>query len=585
MKKTFKILVMIMLLFSCVACKEEPPETESSFVLPLDKLRAETTTAWQEYVWVEPTRADDVTQGLIPNSVGIVVQKSTRFIEQEHVDIPDEERGLEIALNTSNDASEDAARLGVSKVLTFYGAGYEFQNVNASVISEFNNLLVNKYGCDFVVSFCGGSAYMHDNYGYYDAVKDMRNMGKQADVLVTGYRAYYERLVDEGFFVDITDELTSTTYGKKLYDAYPDEVWDMVEIDGRIYGYTVADAPANTCVVSCNKAMADKYGLEVKEGFSFYDIGDILEKANLSAESLGEVIPIYIGWSYLYEMLGYYNMDNGILAKKDASGQWVAFNPLEDKEFIKLCKKIKEYKDKGWIEVAYDTHKKLKDGEFIFAVTGCKGADIADNKILYAYRENKVVLDAICGETVNQYYDLNGKCTYGITTWSEYKEEAFKLISLINTEAELARLLIHGVEDTHYIYNDNKVTKLPIYDAHRMDAEAISLNLSLPEYLEPADKTAFYKEIAGEYEPSPFAEYDLSRYEYVKLEETYDFNKIFYQIYHNGFYFLLSGEYDDVDAAISEIKRMQKEAGIDEFIVAINKMFKNAWIREHVVDE
>ncbi len=118
-----------------------------------------------------------------------------------------------------------------------------------------------------------------------------------------------------------------------------------------------------------------------------------------------------------------------------------------------------------------------------------------------------------------------------------------------------------------------------------MSADAISLNLSLPEYLESEDKKSFYKEIAKNYEPSPFAEYDLSWYEYTLLEQKYDLHLILYQIYSSGSYRLLSGAYDDVDAAISEIKRIQREAGIDEFITAINKMFKEAWMMEHIVNE
>ncbi len=469
MKKTIKILIMIMFLFSCVACKEEPQETESSFVLPLDKLRAETTTAWQEYVWVEPTRTNDITQGVLENSVGIVISAINGVVEQEFVDIPDEDRGIKIYGNTSDYVSEDAKRLGVSKILTFYGSSDEFSGMNEVVISKFNDLLVNKYGCDFVVNFYRGNTYTRstdttgkNKYTYYNAVTDMRNMGKQADILIADGTAYYDRLVNNGFFVDITEMLSSTTDGKKLYDVYSEEVWDMVELDGRIYGYTVAGAPASTCVVSCNKAMADKFGLEVEEGFSFYDIGNILEKANLSAESLGDVIPIYIGWSYLFEMLGYYNLENGIVAKRDANGQWVAFNIMEDEAFIKLCKKVKEYQDKGWIEVYYDTSKRLRTGEFIFAVTGCDAAEITKDKLVYTYFDTKTVHEVICGETVNKYYDLNDKCTYGIATWSEYKEEALKLISLISTEEELARLLIHGVEGTHYTYEDNKITQLPV---------------------------------------------------------------------------------------------------------------------------
>ncbi len=585
MKKTLKIFVIVMLLFSCVACKEEPQATEASFVLPLDKLRAETTTAELEYVWVEPELPTVV--GDMPNSVGILINNIFQP-ETTTREVPEEDRGIKAADNTKFPAEEDAKRLGVSKILTFYTSSSRVYDVDEDIVSKFNELLVTKYGCDFVVSIYGGRVGNNAiGYDYYQAVTDARSRGQQTDILIASEPAYYSRLVDENYFVDITETLATTEAGKKLYEAYPEEVWKKVELDGKIYGYMPESSPASSYVLTCNKELAERLGLDVKEGFTFYEIGDTLEKANFSKAGIGGAMPIYANWKSLYNMLGYYDMGNGVFAKKDAEGNWVAFNPTEDEEFVKLCKTVREYIDKGWLINVYSAEKTMMGGDFLFALTACEGADIdiENSKVCYKYGTESAVYDVIFGEMYHSYYEAGENTVYGITTWSQYKEEALKLMMLLSTEEELVNLLTYGIENEHYTYVDDKRMKLYSSEGYGIDEGVVNPNLLYSQNLEPEDKIEFYKEWSKNYEPSPFAEYDISLYDYEQLVERYDEDTFLYQLYYEGCVRLLLGGFEDVDEAIAEVNRMQKEAGIDEFIAAINKMLKNAEIQGRLVDE
>ena len=59
------------------------------------------------------------------------------------------------------------------------------------------------------------------------------------------------------------------------------------------------------------------------------------------------------------------------------------------------------------------------------------------------------------------------------------------------------------------------------------------------------------------------------------LKEAHDPDNILGQIYEQGLTRLMAGGYEDVDGTVSEIRRIQKEAGIDEYIAAINAEFES----------
>lgn len=606
MKKLLKTIIIFITLILLISCNKKERDTPTT--MSFDMSDGTTTDINKMTSEAENT----IEPGIIPNSAGIIVREGVKAINSPTVnitvrtDIPEEERGLGVALEESYYAEEDAKRLGVSKILVMQLDSAGVIMPEKEIFSKINELLVTKYGCDFVVSFVGlsesaekywlDSGRKSNNYiwiqEYYDNLKYMKENKQQVDIItsVLGV-ADYSTLVSEGYLEDITDYLMTAEEGSKLYNAFTEGTWETIARDGRIYGYskgsmfTYHEGELSVLVLNCNKAVAEKLGIEIENGFSFYDIGDILENANLPKETAEDIVLLYTPKEYLYRMLGYYDIGCGIFAKKDSDGNWIAFNGMEDEEFIRLWKTLRTYKGKGWLRTDRASKVAATKGEALFSVyaynlfdNGIEDYPLGEeaDKILMRGDENKgkvLAYNVILGEIYYDYMDMQ-EDAYGITTWSEYKEEALKLITLLNTEPELANLWKFGIEGVHYEYTDNQITYL------RGDEQVsgrryapINQFITYPVYLEPDNKLDFYKEEFTNFEKSPFFEYEITVGRKEELRETYDSECILYQIYEQGYAKLMSGEYENVDAAIAEIKRIQEEAGIDEYIATINAEF------------
>ncbi|MBR6637532.1 MAG: hypothetical protein IKK96_01595, partial [Lachnospiraceae bacterium] len=219
MKKIFKLLIMEVTLSMLVACgKAEDNNPTTTSAAPSTTPSIEKTTTIEEET--TPQR------GIIPNTAGIVVIKEEKQTEESDTEAVNEIKHL-------YSAEEDAKRLGVSKIVVFQSDYTMVYNVGTDILSEFNTLLVEKYNCDFVVSFAGFDMYKN----YYNAHVNPQNRGQQVDIIMAARDADYDRLIREGFLLDITEYLTTTDEGKKLYNAYAKEMWESVSREGRIYGY------------------------------------------------------------------------------------------------------------------------------------------------------------------------------------------------------------------------------------------------------------------------------------------------------------------------------------------------------------
>lgn len=580
MDKTFKTIVLIIMLLMSMGCgnQGDPGSVISTLPSTEGNSTQENTETTTEY---PTTSATEITEesGIMPNTAGIVVLEPE---EKESVEekVPMGGRGVDgVSDNCKYLANEDAERLGVSKVLVCQ-LEHGIVNTDPDIFSKLNELLVTKYGCDFVVSFLESNGDI--KYSSYDFLSDARTLGQQLDIITMFSPAYYSRMIREGFVVDITDYLNTTKDGQALYNAYPEEIWDMVRQKGRIYGYAPFKLPLYIQALCCNKELADELGLEIKEDFSFFDIEEILTNVDLSKEKIGNAIPMAMDSGYLLRMLGYYDLGRGIVSTKDAEGNWYAFNATENDELIKVWKLIREYKEKGWYSsTSYSSeYKKVKEGNFLFYAGLFSGAEyISDDKIvLIAGTKSKIYTeyDAIVGERYYSYYDPREAMILCVSTWSEYKGEALKFMTLINTETELANLLAYGIEDETYTYKNKRIVNLPSGDGHGMGDAYPFANPALlhPLLLEPENKAEYYKELSSEYENGPLIEYSITQEEGLNIIYAYEQAEILDQIAEQGCDKLWKGEYEDVEAAVAEINRMQKEAGIDEIIDALNNSFK-----------
>ncbi|MBR6637648.1 MAG: DUF3502 domain-containing protein, partial [Lachnospiraceae bacterium] len=280
----------------------------------------------------------------------------------------------------------------------------------------------------------------------------------------------------------------------------------------------------------------------------------------------------------LIRMEGYHPIDE--LSSKDSAvyytiddntNKWQAVNAAEEQSLIKLWKTIKEYKDKGWIYFANSTVDAfVKRGNFLFLVLATNHAQLVGNEMLYGEKYNVAVGD----EWYEANYEITAKIT-GIASWSEYKDEAFKLLTLVNTKEELSRLLVYGIEGKHYVYKDGELIGFDSNGVASVDyATKINHvgnpNLLHPTGLEPDNKLEFYKEIGENFKDSPSMIYDIDMSAYE--DKLSNISKIYNEYLDK----LNTGKCEDVDAAVAEMNVRLKEAGITEIVNDINRQLEAA---------
>ncbi len=485
----------------------------------------------------------------------------------------------------------DAERLGVDKTLVWIMARQEMPS--SSAISELNDLLVNEYGCDFVVEFHCYEVIMDHldkNYTYSDMVLDMKALGFHADILYSGNFFDYDLFINEDIYMPLTDYFATSDDGRKLYDAYAPKVWELTKRDGVSYGYISRIYPESYALALCNEEVAKKYGITVPSGeWSFYDIGEYLKAADVTKNKMsdGELL-ICCSSDALLLMEGYQTFDTfgkGVFWKKNGDNGWTAVNPAEETDFIKLLQTIKEYKDKGWyvnstdqgVAMTLDENGKkvytYEMGNFVFMFEYFVGTGIFyDNNKYIGSRSTRIITDNILqGKGAYAAYETQSNMINGITSWSEYKDEALKLLALINTEATISNLLEFGTEDEDYTYENRILTSLvenKEIDMPTLTSSIANMNLLHSVLVDPDDKLAYSKEISANYVTAPTMIYDFDMSEYAKqIQEISDI----YSKYSEAFFM---GNYDDVEAAVTEMGKELAAAGIDEIIDAINKQMQ-----------
>ena len=558
MKRSLKRVLIVILLLAFIGCNTKNENIE---VATVDKPETVTGDVQTETSSTNDTNLE--TTGTIAN------------------DIPDAKRGYGSS-RFHVSADEDMKRLGVYKKLVVL-CNYRAE-LPTTVVSKFNELLVKKYGCDFVVEFIGFESVVNSEYTYGEALYDIRAMGQQADLIFAGSEAEvnYRTLIEEDFLVELTDILKDTEDGQLIYEALPKETWDSVEYDGKIYGIAPLMNHYGQDILVCNKELAEGLGMYISEGFTFYDIGTMLANVSEELEKQG-LLGCYYYIPSLLRILGYFEIvdisysGHGIYAKQDSDGKWIAFNPLVDEEFVKLCKVIREYENKGWIAstdtVVLTEKDKINKGNFVFYIDSMiDDEQIVGNKI---NSKQTGVIDVVIGDVKSSYLSLKEINVTGIASWSQYQADALKLLRIMQTEPEICNLLAWGIEGEDYVYVDREVIEY----SHRnkenaMGEYAFMINslLTYPEYLEPDNKVEYYEGIIGDAIADPFMTHGIRNLDYLEIAEDYEALMDVRDTYYFG---LLHGEFEDVDEAIAEALKLQKEAGIDELIDKVNEMFEN----------
>lgn len=488
-------------------------------------------------------------------------------------------------------ADEDMKQLGVEKKLVVLCYEYTAR-FSETIASKLNELLVNKYDCDFVVEIIGFGGTNGYYSQYCDALKDVRELGEQADIIICGISHHvggeeapvcdfetYNNLIEEGYLEDITDVLKNTAEGKLLYEAIHERLWKRVERNGNIYGMSPTMACYSQQIMVCDKELADSLGIVIEDGFSVNDISSMLEAVSDKLTEKGLIGCCRTGAHYWYRNLRYECVP-GAFARLNEAGEWVACNPFLDEEFIEMYKSVRDLYEKGWIlsgmdNINADKAGKYSSGKYVFEFTSSWRAIELAAQANRVYSKNKGITEVYVGDVYKEPIAYETNEVTAIASWSNYKEEAIKLLRIFQTEEEIVNLLTYGIEDEHYIYANREVINLVnSFKGGWGEERAVMLNklLTYPTYLEPDDKELYYEGILENAVCNWQMQYGYEIVETAKRLENYDKISAIMQEYING---LEYGEYEDVEATIKEANLRLQEAGIDEYINELNKLFES----------
>ena len=101
------------------------------------------------------------------------------------------------------------------------------------------------------------------------------NSGEDFDILFTD-QTRYNAEVNTGAFLDLTDILDENA--PELKKLIPEDYWEAMEIDGKIYGVPTYKDSSVTQYFVWDKAVADKYGIDINSIKSYEDLYPALKK-------------------------------------------------------------------------------------------------------------------------------------------------------------------------------------------------------------------------------------------------------------------------------------------------------------------
>lgn len=319
-------------------------------------------------------------------------------------------------------------------------------------------VLVNEYldslGKDYVVCFEPMTPSFASGNEYLDSVKELIYSGNQPDIINTWILSSgavydvssYAAFVKAGILADIGELLTSTDCGKSLYELMPSAYWDSLKIDGKIYGvdgYMSCIFP--TWYVIYNKELVDKYGFDTQKPlFSQCEaVSEIAEKEGcngvlLSGYDVSMVHSFSRGTAY------------GVTYFDETENRFKGV--LENSDYIDLLEVLYTMTKNGSSSHIFTAAQdaQMSDKPFLAYVTSSIGS-FEDST--YLGLDNKP-FEALTVELFPTTI-TNTNTVTGICEASEYKEQAFELLCLTQTDKYLCELLAYGPEESRIYTEDN----------------------------------------------------------------------------------------------------------------------------------
>ncbi len=324
--------------------------------------------------------------------------------------------------------------------LTWYFLGDTTNPDNDEVYQMASDMVYEKLG--FKVDF------LPIDYSSYDEkMKMIIAGGEDYDICWTSnWKNDYATNVANGAFLALDDLLEETP---ALKDSIDEKIWNGTRIGGKIYGVPVQQIMARSTGICIPAELYNKYESTLKDVKDFADLDAYMAAFGTDTPDTANV---NLNWQNLCYDLGIDDVISvgfpcSVYLEGEADDITV-FNPYETEEYKEAVALMGQWKEKGYII-------KGSDG----AATGSLKRPIDQPFTIDTWKPGvEVGTEANLGYPVKYIVTSDPWLTsgginatlHGINSRSKHPVEALKLLEYVNTDSEIANLIINGIEGKHY---------------------------------------------------------------------------------------------------------------------------------------
>jgi len=342
--------------------------------------------------------------------------------------------------NTGDNTTEDEV-----VTLKWVMVGNGMPNNYAAWKENIDNYLVDKIGVNIDVEIV--------SWGDWDNRRSVIvNSGEYFDILFTDAGRYLSE-VSLGAYYDISDLVQ--TSAPELYDYIPEEYWEAVKVNGKIYSVPTYKDSSMTQYLVWDKAIADKYQVDIEEKNTLHSLTDDLKRIKdgegkapfvLDKQGAGVVLSQYDAMGSELEPLG---------VRFDDETRTVV-NVLKEDEVMEDLKLLHAWYKEGIINPDAPTLAELPSYRILFTAQGWSsaakttwGPNMGVEAVAIQYTEPLVSNSTVRG-SLNAIY-----------SGSKNPEKALEFLQLLNTDSYVRDAFYYGLEGENFNYTeDGKVEKL-----------------------------------------------------------------------------------------------------------------------------
>ena len=297
---------------------------------------------------------------------------------------------------------------------------------------------------------------------YKEKIPTVISSGQYMDIVFTGASYNFTANAQAGAYYAIEDLISK--YLPETRKLVPQGGWDALTIDNHIYGVPTYKDMADRFCFLYNKTMSDKYNLKIPKSGEWSTVKDMipfLYEAKTARDADQPKLkdqPIVgmlngVKRFYPFESLNGLAVANipGIESFKGKGSGEVVFNIYETEEYKDLCKTLKKLVDDKifpYDHTNFDPDRALENAGKLAG--SFSGGYIEIKPDMYAGRETALSTSKLVVMTTDYvqsgFQALSGK--------TKYPDRSLMFLELLNTDKTFANMVRFGIENEHYIYNN-----------------------------------------------------------------------------------------------------------------------------------